>query len=45
MGKAEKDTGYILDLFKNLKGAMMAAWKRKKRQQMPRRFFLSGCAG
>lgn len=33
----------ILDLFNNLKEAIMTAWEKKKRQQMPKRSFLNGC--
>jgi hypothetical protein len=33
----------LLDLFKNPKEAIMAAWAREKRRRMPRQFFLSGC--
>jgi hypothetical protein len=36
---------HTLDLFKNLKNAMMTAWKREKRQGMPKRLFLNGRTG
>jgi hypothetical protein len=35
----------ILDLFNNIKNAIMIAWEERKRQWMPKRFFLSGCTG
>jgi hypothetical protein len=35
----------IIDLFKNPKDVIILAWKREKRQWMPKRFVLSGCSG
>jgi hypothetical protein len=38
-------TDYIIDLFNNLREGIIMAWAGKKRQRMPKRFFLSGCTG
>ena len=38
-------TEYLLDLFNNAINAIMAVWKRKKRQRKPKRLFLNGCMG
>jgi hypothetical protein len=35
----------LLDLFNNPKDAKMTTWEGNKRQQMPGRFFSSGCMG
>jgi hypothetical protein len=35
----------LLDLFNNIKHAIMIAWEGTQRHRMPKRFFLSGCTG
>jgi hypothetical protein len=34
-----------IDLFNNIKHAIMIAWEGTQRHRMPKRFFLSGCTG
>jgi phage terminase large subunit-like protein len=40
-----KNSRITIDLFDNFKSAIKTAWKREKRQRMPKRFFLNGCTG
>jgi hypothetical protein len=43
--KLLNDIKYLIDLFKNHKDAIMATWKKKKRQRMPKQLLLNGCTG